>query len=121
MKVGYIPLVKFNEKTGRPICEKHGSMLQVNKNGTLYRCPECHIGVDTKNIFQASMYKAKDSRFDSRHPSDIFSRIYWSLSMIKQYFPDDASFSKKYVQSTIQAVREKLNDPALVDYNREEM
>lgn len=50
-RMPYINLIKFNEK-GEPICEEHGAMHLVNKEGTLYRCAECHIGIDIKNIYR---------------------------------------------------------------------
>lgn len=59
----YRNLVKVNEK-GYVVCEEHGAILQVNKDGTLYRCPECNIGIDVENIFsfverQVFLVKAK--------------------------------------------------------------
>jgi len=45
----YIPLV-YLTNDWRPQCEIHGSMLAVNPECNLYRCPECGIGVDITNI-----------------------------------------------------------------------
>ena len=41
----YTNLVKFDEN-GYPMCEEHGAMNCVNKDRTLWRCLECHIGIN---------------------------------------------------------------------------
>jgi hypothetical protein len=47
----YINLVKFDRK-GYPSCEEHGAMNCVNHNRTLWRCLECHIGIDVQRLPQ---------------------------------------------------------------------
>ena len=32
-----------------PCCPSHGAMLCINKEGSLYRCAECHLGFDRLN------------------------------------------------------------------------
>ena len=49
--MSYKNLVQFDEN-GYPKCEEHGAMNCVNKDLTLWRCPECHIGIDIKNIYR---------------------------------------------------------------------
>lgn len=45
----YTNLIKFDEN-GYPLCEEHGAMLCVNEQGSLWRCPTCHIGVSFEHI-----------------------------------------------------------------------
>ena len=47
----YKNLIHFDEN-GYPTCEEHGAMNCVNKDLTLWRCTECHIGVDVRNIYR---------------------------------------------------------------------
>lgn len=51
----YINLVVLHvqpDGIARPYCEKHGAMLAVNRECTLYRCPECGVGIDVSQLNQ---------------------------------------------------------------------
>ena len=54
-----VNLVKFN-KYGFPTCEEHGAMAAVNKDVTLWRCLECHIGIDTINMKKKVIKQKKE-------------------------------------------------------------
>lgn len=51
----YKPLVVIHVSTdgiSSPCCEKHGAMLCVNPEATIYRCQSCNIGVDVKELHE---------------------------------------------------------------------
>ena len=50
-RMSYKNLVQFDDN-GYPTCEEHGAMNCVNKDLTLWRCAECHIGIDIKNTYR---------------------------------------------------------------------
>ena len=45
----YINLIKFDEN-GYPLCEEHGAMNCVNKERSLWRCTQCHVGISFGDI-----------------------------------------------------------------------
>jgi hypothetical protein len=45
----YISLVQFTS-LGYPTCELHGAMLCMNSDKTLWRCPDCNVGIDVSGM-----------------------------------------------------------------------